>query len=552
MKQLGPLDSAFLNLENNTTPQHVGGLGIYDPSTAPNGQVRFKDVIDNFEKRFQAMPIFRTRLVRVPGQIDRPYWVVDQNFDVEFHLRHIALPEPGDWRQLWIQVARLHSRSLDLSRPLWEAYVIEGLDNIPDIPKGAFAIYTKMHHSLVDGAGGQGFMTAIHDLEPNPKPSSATAEAKIVDRQPSNTELLSRAAVNRVKNTLSLGSGFIQKAKEMAAYQRSVKNNEIPSANVEASRTRFNEMVGPHRVADAAVFSLDDFKSIKNAVGVTLNDVAVSVIGGGLRKYLQHYNELPETSLAAGIPMDMRTRRAATDENNQIASMVASIRTDIGDPIERLKAVHESMNIAKESNATNPMVDSLKIAGVFSPALSQAVAKFYVRNELSKRLPISICGVITNVQGPNFSMYSAGAKLVRNYGLGLLTPGSGLFHSIYSFDGMVTLTVLGDRDQMPDPEFYRQCLETSFAETKAAALGKTKITAAKPKARIAAKPKARTAKAAPKVSKAKAAPNVRKAKATPNVRKAKATAKKKAVAPTAASKKRTTTSKRAPGKKKTA
>nr|WHV03932.1 putative wax ester synthase/acyl-CoA:diacylglycerol acyltransferase [uncultured bacterium] len=512
MKQLGPLDSAFINLENNTTPQHVGGLGIYDPSTAPNGTVRFKSVLDNFETRFQAMPIFRTRLVRVPGQIDRPYWVVDQNFDVEFHLRHIALPEPGDWRQLWIQVARLHSRSLDLSRPLWEAYVIEGLDNLPDIPKGAFAIYTKMHHSLVDGAGGQGFMTAIHDLEPNPRPSSATAETLIVDRQPSPTELLSRALVNRVKNTVTLSTGFLKKAREMAEYRRSVKKGEIPSASIQAPRTRFNEMVGPHRVADAAVFSLDDFKAIKNAAGVTLNDVAVSVVGGGLRKYLQYYNELPETSLAAGIPMDMHTRRAATDENNQIASMVAPIHTDIGDPMARLKAVHESMNIAKQSNATNPMVDSLRIAGVFSPVLSQAVARFYVRNKLSKRLPVSICGVITNVAGPNFAMYSAGAKLIRNYGLGLLTPGSGLFHSIYSFDGMVTLTVLGDRDQMPDPEFYRQCLETAFVETKAAALGSPQRAAAKP-----------------------------------NVRKAKAVVNKKSTTP--ANKKRTTTSKRTAGKK---
>ncbi len=520
MKQLGPLDSAFINLENNTTPQHVGGLGIYDPSTAPNGAVRFKSVIENFEKRFQAMPIFRTRLVRVPGQIDRPYWVVDKNFDVEFHLRHIALPEPGDWRQLWIQVARLHSRSLDLARPLWEAYVIEGLDNLTGIPKGAFAIYTKMHHSLIDGAGGQGFMTAIHDLEPSPKPPSATAETLIVDRQPSSVELLSRAAVNSVKNTLSLSTGFIRKAKEMAEYRRRVANNEIPSSYIDAPRTRFNEMVGPHRVADAAEFSLDDFKAIKNAAGVTLNDVAVAIVGGGLRKYLQYHNELPETSLAAGIPMDMRTRRAATDENNQIASMVAPIHTDIADPLERLKAVHESMNIAKESNATNPMVDSLKIAGLFSPALSQAVAKFYVRNELSKRLPISICGVITNVQGPNFAMYSAGAKLIRNYGLGLLTPGSGLFHALYTFDGMVTLTVLGDREQMPDPEFYRQCLETAFAETKAAALGAPKHAAS---------------------SSRRVANTAKRAATKPNVRKARAAAKK-----------RTTTSKRTPGKKATA
>ncbi|MGI9293963.1 MAG: wax ester/triacylglycerol synthase family O-acyltransferase, partial [Pseudomonadales bacterium] len=435
MKQLGPLDSAFINLENNTTPQHVGGLGIYDPSTAPNGEVRFKDVINTFEKRFQAMPIFRTRLVRVPGQVDRPYWVVDKNFDVEFHLRHISLPEPGDWRQLWIQVARLHARSLDLSRPLWEAYVIEGLDKIPDVPKGAFAIYTKMHHSLVDGAGGQAFMTAIHDLEPNPQ-AAPPPQTIVVDRQPSTAELLGRAAVNRTKNAFALTSGFFKVAKDMAKYGIGVARNEIPSADIQAPKTRFNQMVGPHRVADAAVFSLDDFKAIKNAVGVTINDVAVSVVGGALRKYLQHYNELPEESLAAGIPLNMRTRRAQTDENNQVGSMFAAIHTNIADPIERLKAVHQSTEVAKKSNETNPMVDSLKLAGVFSPAFSQAAARFWVRNELSKLMPVNISTIITNVPGPNFAMYSAGAKMVRYHGLGLLTPGNGLFHAVFSFDGV--------------------------------------------------------------------------------------------------------------------
>jgi len=169
MKQLGILDAAFLNLEQTNTPQHVGGLGIYDPSTSPDGFVRFKDVIANFNRRLSTNPLFRTRLLEVPGGLDRPYWVKDANFDVEFHLRHIALPHPGDWRQLCIQVARLHSRPIDLSRPLWECYIIEGLDNVPHLPKGCFAIYTKMHHALVDGAGGSSFMELLHDLVANPE-----------------------------------------------------------------------------------------------------------------------------------------------------------------------------------------------------------------------------------------------------------------------------------------------------------------------------------------------------------------------------------------------
>jgi len=210
MKQLGIIDSAFINLEQVNTPQHVGALGIYDPSTAPGGFVRFKDVIAGFERRLSNLPLFRTRLVQVPGGLDRPYWVKDANFDVEFHLRHIALPEPGDWRQLCIQVARLHARPLDMSRPLWEAYIIEGLDNIPDLPRGCFAIYTKMHHSLVDGAGGTSFMSALHDLSPNPSSDEEPPEEpRLVDTAPEGIELLSKASVNSVKNALQLISGGV-------------------------------------------------------------------------------------------------------------------------------------------------------------------------------------------------------------------------------------------------------------------------------------------------------------------------------------------------------
>ncbi len=477
MKQLSPMDSAFINLENSNTPQHVGSLAIYDVTTAPGGFVRFKDLINNYEQRLNKSKMFRTRLVTVPGQIDRPYWVEDKNFDVEFHLRHISLPEPGDWRQLWIQAARLHSRSLDMSRPLWEAYIIEGLNNIPDVPEGAFAIYTKIHHSLVDAAGGQSFLTLLHDLVPDPKPEDhAVRKALIVDRQPGDAELLARAMVNRTKNTFSLTKSIAGKAVELAKYTLSVARNEIPSPDIKSPATRFNKPVGPHRVADAAVFELDDFKAIKNAAGVTMNDVALAVVGGALRKYLQHYNELPEEPLAAGIPMDMRTRRAATDDNNQVGFMFTSLHTDMEDPAARLQAVHVSAADAKASNATNPMVDALKIAGVFSPLLSQTVAGIWARHQFSRFVPLHIATVISNVPGPNFPLYSAGAQIVRYHALGLLTPGCGVFHLVFSCNGVVTVTLLADREIIPDPEFYRQALVASFEATKKAVLGKAQPT----------------------------------------------------------------------------
>src|SRR5210317_1056548 len=288
MKQLGILDSAFINLEQTNTPQHVGGMGIYDPSTAPGGFVRFKDVIAGFERRLGSMPLFRTRLVEVPGGLDRPYWVKDANFDVEFHLRHIALPEPGDWRQLCIQVARLHSRPLDMSRPLWEAYIIEGLDNIPNLPKGCFAVYTKMHHSLVDGAGGSSFMAALHDLVADPGDmDEPDTEPRLVDTEPAMAELLTKASVNSVKNTLQLARGTLRTTGELGKYVRAIMREEIPAPDVSAPKTILNKSVGPHRVFDAAEFPLEGFKDIKKATGVTVNDVALGVVGGALARYLE-------------------------------------------------------------------------------------------------------------------------------------------------------------------------------------------------------------------------------------------------------------------------
>ncbi|MFT6288356.1 MAG: WS/DGAT/MGAT family acyltransferase [Alcanivorax sp.] len=468
MKQLGILDSAFINLEQTNTPQHVGGLGIYDPSTAPGGVVRFKQVIDNFERRLNQNPLFRTRLVEVPGGLDRPYWVKDANFDVEFHLRHIALPQPGDWRQLCIQVARLHSRPIDMSRPLWEAYIIEGLDNIPNLPTGCFAVYTKMHHALVDGAGGASFIALLHDLVAEPTAEDERArisdEPLLVDSEPSVAELLTKASVNSLKNGLDVMRGSVKNSIALGKYALDIARKEIPAPDMSAPKTILNQAVGPHRVFDAAEFPLDGFKDIKSAAQVTLNDVALGVIGGALQRYLVAKGEAPQGSLAASMPVNMRTRRGTNDDNNQVGAVFASLHSDIEDPLERLSAVHETTKEAKTHGEASPMVDILKLAGAFSPFITKTLAGFWSRNQLSKLLPVNISTVISNVPGPNFPLYCAGAKMVDYYGLGVLTPGMGIFHLVFSYSGKVTLSVLADRDILPDPEFYKDCLVSSYQE----------------------------------------------------------------------------------------
>ncbi len=468
MKQLGVLDTAFINLEHANTPQHVGGLGIYDPSTAPGGVVRFKGVIANFERRLQKHPMFRSRLVKVPGNVDRPYWMQDANFDVEFHIRHIALPQPGDWRQLCILVARLHARPLDMSRPLWEAYIIEGLDNIPGVPKGGFGIYTKVHHALVDGAGDSSIMSVIHDLEPDP---AAVPQAEFVltnEVLPNALYLMSSAALNNLKGTVKLLKGSAGIVRDLGKMAIGMAQNKIPVPAVSFPRTRFNSPVGPYRVFEATEFPLADIKAIKDLGEVKFNDVVLAIISGGVRKYLKHHNELPDASLAVSIPLNKHHRRVLNDEKAEQSAVVMDLHTNIGDPLQCLRKLCTSAQEAKVYGENSPLVDVLGLAGVMSPAIMRPLVNTYVNRELTQYLPSGISSLASSVAGPTFPVYSAGAQMLRYYGLGLLTPGVGLSHLIFSSNGVVTLSIVGDRESLADPAFYRECLEQSFAELLAA------------------------------------------------------------------------------------
>ena len=213
MAQLSGLDSAFLYLETPRTPMHIGSIAIYDPSTAPNSFVRFKDILNFIDSRMHLAKSFRRKIANVPLSLDYPYWVDDADFDLEYHVRHIALPQPGDWRQLCIQASRLHSRPLDLSKPLWEFTVIEGLNNIPGVPKGSYAIVSKIHHAAIDGVSGVDIANAVHSIDP--AGAIATPERPwIPERTPTSVELLARAqhAARQAASTLTIPEASVRSA----------------------------------------------------------------------------------------------------------------------------------------------------------------------------------------------------------------------------------------------------------------------------------------------------------------------------------------------------
>lgn len=467
MRQLTGLDASFLYLETANAPMHISGLSIYDQSTAPGGKVRFKEIIDNTHRRIMGLPVMTQKLQTVPFNLDHPYWVTDGAFDPEFHIRHLALPKPGDWRQLCILVSRLHARALDRNRPLWEMYIIEGLDNVEGLPHNCFAIFTKTHHAAIDGQSGIEMTAAIHDLSPDYERNRTGATIR-VDNRPSALELVVRSQINNLRKPFNILSVARNTVPGMARAVAGLSRGSLQRvANI--PRTRFNDNVSPHRVFDAINVPLDDIKSIKNAVpGATVNDAALAIVGGALRKYLEAHDELPAQSLAAMAPINVRSDKDQTG-GNVVSSMTVALRSDIEEPMARLRAVYESTRNAKElTNAIG--AKAMTDYSQFIPAtLTAQAARLASRLHLANRISPQYNCVVTNVPGPPIPLYNTGAKMVANFGTGPVLDGVGLFHALGSYCGRFVISATACRVMMPDPDFYRQCLRASFKELLAAA-----------------------------------------------------------------------------------
>jgi diacylglycerol O-acyltransferase len=271
VQQLSGMDASFIYAETPRAHLAGGGVSIYDPSTAPDGRVTFKGILDYIGKRLHEARVFRQRVVRVPLDLDHPYWIEDPDFDLEFHVRHIALPKPGDWRQLCIQVARLISRPLDLDRPLWEFYVVEGLDHVEGVPEGCFAVVSKVHHAAIDGMSGMEMTSAIHDDSPTAEPPPPPTTTWQPERVPTEPELLARASLNFAMRPLQLTRVMAQAIPQFTRLQDQLlrQGTRLPPTTI--PRTRWSGPVTAHRVFDAVKFDLDDLRRIK-ATGVRCDD----------------------------------------------------------------------------------------------------------------------------------------------------------------------------------------------------------------------------------------------------------------------------------------
>jgi WS/DGAT/MGAT family acyltransferase len=467
----------MLRAETPATPLQIQMLLIYDPSTAPGGKVTFKGILEEIDARLHLADVFRRRLTGLPGGLHRPYWVEDPNFDLEYHVRHIGLPQPGDWRQLCIQVARLHARQIDLRRPPWEITVIEGLNAVPGVPRGSFAMALKLHHCAVDGMASVQMIAAMHDLDADgPRPAGPDNPWR-PDALPSNADLLSRTAINVALYPLRAGAVLASSvpkvvrglaglpAKLVGGVVSRVGGGGLPSF---PPKTRFNQTVSPHRVFEARFHDLADFKRIKASVpGATVNDVALAYVGGALREYLAGHGELPDESLVAACPISLRDSDDKSGKGNMVFGRLQSLGTDIADPIERLSSIAASTAGGRSGSDQSTGTQLLELIGTVPTSLLGITAK--AASVLPLSGPTVANTTVTNVPGPTEPIFFSGARLVRAAGLGPLVAGLNLIHVVASYNGTLSISATADRDALPDPATYAECMEKAFQELLAGA-----------------------------------------------------------------------------------
>jgi WS/DGAT/MGAT family acyltransferase len=455
MRQLTSLDAQFLALETPRQAGHVGGVAILDPSTAPGGTLDCAGMKRLLEERLPLLPPFRWKLAEVPLGLDYPYWVDDQDFDLDFHVRELALPAPGSDDQLAEQVARIFARPLDRARPLWELYVIHGL------PHGHVAALTKIHHALIDGMSGAEIMGLLLDLEPTGRELPPAPE-HVPEGKPGELEMLGRGLLGLPRYPL----------RALRSLPRAVPNIDdtpfgtLPGAgtlarltgrapsSLRAPKTSFNGRVSPHRRFAFGQLALDDVKIAKNAHGCTVNDVVVSMCAGVVRRWLVEHSELPAEPLVAQIPVSVRTNEQAGTYGNRIMLMAAPLFTNVDDPVERLMLTHAAMGDMKQRHKALP-AELLQDANHFiPPAVFSRAARATFRLATSSPGRPTWNLVISNVPGPQFPLYMAGAELQANYPVSVITDGMGLNITVMSYRGRMDFGIVADRDQMSDV----QCL----------------------------------------------------------------------------------------------
>ena len=429
-ERLSGLDASFLYMETPTLHMHVAMTAVFDPSTVPDGYSfrRLRQLIDD---RLPLIPVFTRRLVEVPFRLGHPIWVDDPDFDIDNHLRRAALPAPGGMRELGEFAADVDSRQLHRDRPLWEMWLVEGLEG------GKIALVVKMHHSTIDGVSGAELLGILFDLEPSPAAQPDVPEP-VVGRIPSDFELVSQAMVARLLKPLEITRMLWRTGQSLLGVRRvRLAGSNRGALPLTAPRTSINVAITSRRRVAFAAAGLADVKRLKNEMGTTVNDVVLAMCTGALRNYLLAGDELPVAPLVSVVPVSVSPVVADLKGSNRVSAMFVPLPTHEPDPLERLRLIHEGTRGAKEEhNALG--ADTLKNwAEHATPNTFALAARLYTGMRLADRhRPIANL-VISNVPGPDIPLYLGGAEMLAGFPLGPVMDGMGLNITIMSYRGVL-------------------------------------------------------------------------------------------------------------------
>lgn len=467
MERLSGLDASFLYLETPAQLMHVCAVLVLDPSTM-SSPYTFAGTQAAIEARIRDVPTFTRKIRRVPLGLDHPVWVRDQDFDIERHLHRLALPTPGGYGELMDLAAHLASLPLDRSRPLWEMWVIEGYR--PDGPDGdeKVAVFCKMHHATVDGVSGFNLVSHLCSLEPDAAPLASLAEPPRQPRDPSRSELLTRAALGTVARPLTLAKVLKPSADLITKSIGRAREGTAMAAPFSAPRTSFNGTITGHRSIALADLDLEEIREIKRASGTTVNDVVLAVAGGALRAYLAERDELPDNSLLATVPVSVRDSSRRSEGANKVSALFCKLGTDLADPVERLAMMAERNQHAKEHhNAIS--ADALQDWAEFAaPRTFGLAVRTYANLRLAERHPVVHNLVISNVPGPPVPLYFMGARIDAMHPLGPVFHGAGLNITVMSNAGRVHVGAIACRESMPDVEALVRHFPTELEQLRKA------------------------------------------------------------------------------------
>ena len=462
MQRLTGMDATFLYMETPSAYMHVAGLMVLDPSTVEGG-FTMDSVREFYGSRLHLAAPFRRRLVEIPMGLHHPLWVEDPDFDLDYHLRHIAVPPPGGPQQLAELTSHLVKLHLERDRPLWECWIIEGLEG------GNIGVLTKVHHAAIDGVSGNEITVAMLQLNPDDDAPPPTEEWH-PDRIPTEIERLGYAANSLVRQPFRLAKTLRRTAETALRTRQRNRQPDVdpPPGFFAAPRTSFNAALTPHRSFAFTSLSLSEVKDVKNALDVSVNDVVLALCAGSLRQYLEANGELPEQPLVAMVPVSVRTEEQQGTLGNQVSNMLCSLATEIDDPIKRLQAIHEGTQQAKgQLNAIG--ADTLTNWAEFAaPALAGRAARLYSRTRMADRHRPLFNVTISNIPGPPFPLYSNGARMVANYPLGPIFDGGGLNITVMSYLDQLDFGLVACSDLISDVWSLADGLGAALDELKKA------------------------------------------------------------------------------------